>query len=134
MAVHNLFAIKDRGLLRAFLHLNKKNKPWKEVMPDKFKCFAGNYHGHTTCKDFFRFETAPLTRYPHVQLKLAPPPKRDGANTSVSFLNSRDYSKRLIGNAFSVPVIAKLLEPLQPLFKQREYQKYWTYKFHALPA
>jgi hypothetical protein len=43
-------------------------------------------------------------------------------------MNCEDYAKRLVGNAFSVPVVQDLLRPLQTLFVSRKYAGY-DYEF-----
>jgi hypothetical protein len=45
-----------------------------------------------------------------------------------SYFAEDGYAKHLIGNAFSVPVVAIFLRPLKDLFGVREYTGY-TYEF-----
>ncbi len=48
------------------------------------------------------------------------------------FFNKEEYAKRLIGNAFSVPVIDILLRELQSKFERRVYMNY-AYEFAWKP-
>mmetsp|Transcript_22249 Transcript_22249/g.34247 ORF Transcript_22249/g.34247 Transcript_22249/m.34247 type:complete len:599 (-) Transcript_22249:360-2156(-) len=46
----------------------------------------------------------------------------------ISHFNKEDYSKHLLGNTFSIPVVEHLLKPLSEVFASREYDRY-DYKY-----
>jgi hypothetical protein len=84
---------------------------WKEDLPQKYHIFGGLP---------VQFDSSNMCVYAKLQ-----PPK---VNTSSVFLEEQQYGKRLIGNAFSVPVVEILLRPLQTKFLKREYSDY-TYNY-----
>jgi hypothetical protein len=46
------------------------------------------------------------------------------------FFNAEEYSKRLLGNSISIPIVEHLLQNLQPLFESTEYDGYdYHYKW-----
>lgn len=98
------------------------DQPWKERLPEMYHNFAGNYHA-LRCKNPYRFEVN-KDDPPFIYAKMAPP----DASKDPPFFNVDGYAKHLIGMAYSVPVVELLLEPLQQIFKIKEY-KTFTYKY-----
>lgn len=84
---------------------------WKESLPQKYHLFGG----------------LPVRFYSsdYVLCAKLRPPK---VNTVNDFFEQEQYGKRLIGNAFSVPVVEILLRQLQTKFSKREYKDY-TYNY-----
>jgi hypothetical protein len=82
---------------------------WKKRLPEKYHIFGG-----LPVRFYYCSTIGALC--PKLQ-----PPK---VNTSAAFYNQEQYGKRLIGNAFSVPVLEILLRPLQTKFLLRQYQEY----------
>jgi hypothetical protein len=49
-----------------------------------------------------------------------------------SFFNAEDYSKRLLGNSFSIPVVEYLLTRLSEVFATREYEGFdYNYRWET---
>eukprot|EP00549_Striatella_unipunctata_P019087 CAMPEP_0118687202 /NCGR_PEP_ID=MMETSP0800-20121206/8248_1 /TAXON_ID=210618 ORGANISM="Striatella unipunctata, Strain CCMP2910" /NCGR_SAMPLE_ID=MMETSP0800 /ASSEMBLY_ACC=CAM_ASM_000638 /LENGTH=670 /DNA_ID=CAMNT_0006584353 /DNA_START=25 /DNA_END=2034 /DNA_ORIENTATION=- len=87
---------------------------WKqdeEVMRKYYKAFSG-----------LRFFINPSPNPPFIEVAL-PLPNQKERTTSLVY-NCDEYSKRVIGNSFSVPVMCHLLRPLQELFQERSYKGY----------
>lgn len=84
---------------------------WKNGLPEKYHIFGGLP---------VRFYSSDYS----IRAKLQPP----RVNTVNDFYDHEQYGKRLIGNAFSVPVVEILLRELQNKFPKREYNDYsYTY-------
>jgi hypothetical protein len=90
---------------------------WNTQLPQNYHHFAGLPHSFSP-KD--------------MSLQLAPPTIEGESQ----FFDEEMYGKHLIGNAYSVPVVASLLKPLQkifvcgPKYKGIEYQYYWVSSYN----
>lgn len=84
---------------------------WKEALHQKYHLFGGLP---------VRFYFSDFT----ICAKLRPPK----VNSVDDFFNQEQYGKRLIGNAFSVPVVEILLRELRTKFSTREYKEF-TYTY-----
>ena len=84
---------------------------WRKGLPEKYHLFGGLP---------VRFYSSDYTICAKFQ-----PPK---VNTVDDFFNAEQYGKRLLGNAFSVPVVEVLLRQLQTKFSKREYKDF-TYNY-----
>ena len=91
--------------------LAKYDTYWKKGLPEKYHNFGGLP---------VRFYSSDYT----ICAKLQPPK----VNTVNDFFDHEQYGKRLIGNAFSVPVVEILMRELQSKFSKREYNDY-TYRY-----
>jgi hypothetical protein len=79
-------------------------KYWKDVLSESYHCFGGKPFKLVGCC----YE---------VELSLFPPARKE-------CYNKTQYAKRLIGNAFSIPVVEILLRELLKKFPKHTYQKY----------
>ena len=118
--------------------LGNPNLYWYCQLPDEYKVFGGNYHGF---REDVRHQAHKFTSRSPVEPMLAPPQTTSKADvgkfgticvvssSSYIFLASiyfcleklvhytqDEYAKRLVGNAFSIPVLEELLKPLQRIF------------------
>lgn len=107
---------------------------WSDMPRMLRKMFAGAYHyipnGY---KIRFAWDEGPVP-----VLMLTPPfggrvdiaVEDEEARKSLApvFLTHEEYAKRLIGNVFSIPVVERLLEPLQSYFARESYDDY-NYKY-----
>lgn len=82
---------------------------WKTGLPEKYHVFGG-------LPEKVKFDSS---NFP-VKAKLQPPI----VNTVNVFYDQEQYAKRLIGNAFSVPVVEILLRELQKKFPTKGYDDY----------
>ena len=91
---------------------------WSETLDPRFHKFQGAFHDVSNPFDFVPVpdpakEFGPLK----VEMRLRP-------YTSNDFLNIDEYSKRLVGNAISVPVLEFCLSELAKVFAKRQYPGY----------
>ena len=98
------------------------------VLDPKYHPFSGGCNGES---NGFRFDLDEETL--ELKLKMAPPKPCNKKNKKTKerpsqYYTAEQYAKRLLGNAFSVPVMEHLLKPLQPFFKTRTYPGY-PYQF-----
>ena len=89
----------------------QSEKYWKEGLPEKYHLFGGLPA---------RFDSYNYQLF----AKLQPPQVK----TVNDFFDQEQYGKRLIGNAFSVPVIEIILRELKTKFPARKYDDY-TYQY-----
>ena len=65
-------------------------------------------------------------------------PRVYSENVDVSqlpYFGEEEYAKRLVGNAWNIPTIVYLLEPLTQIFQRQEYERFgYTYKWETEPA
>lgn len=90
---------------------------WRDRLPLKYHDFAGNYHDVKGPKDSHKFEMT--GEFPYVGLQLF---TREGKNEAC--YNWEEYSKHMIGLAFSVPVVEFLLKPLATVFARKTYPRF----------
>jgi hypothetical protein len=113
-AVRTLFStLTEDGLSKLFI-----GQSWRESLDSKLHHFAGNYHAIPE-GTAYRF-AEPKSGFEEHILKMTPPQ----TGTGPEFFDAQEYSKHLIGLAFSVPVVEHLLGPLRDLFECREYEGY----------
>lgn len=95
---------------------------WKQGLDRRYHRFSGNFHKlDTECHKPYRLEADGC----EISLKLPVPP----TTQQPLFFNKDGYAKHLIGNAFSVPVVTMLLQPLKQLYPTRKYHGY-DYQYH----
>ena len=95
---------------------------WQEALDPKFHHFNGAYHN---LPDAYRVEL----KDGKLALQMSPPGKM------TCFFDASEYAKRLVGNAYSVPVMEYLLKPLQQLFATHEYPPYqYAYEWNVSDA
>ena len=111
--------------------------PWKDDLDEKFHCFSGhppkfiiteNGIAHSMSNP----QSGKSVSGSYVAIIFANRGKCDLTCTfaQLIFFDSEQYSKHLLGNAFSIPVIEHLLEPLACLFEHQEYDGYnYRYKW-----
>lgn len=102
---------------------------WKSPggLDERYHHFSGNYHNLDVGKPPFKFEFN--ASKVEMEMKLAPP--RTLNDTSTTHFNKEEYAKRLIGNAFSIPVVQIFLRFLQPLYSHQEYAQYdYDFSWH----
>ena len=93
---------------------------WSQKLDPKYHRFAGAYHGFP--------ESFHLYRDGDPVVKMSPPV--GGAQMKPTFFDVEGYSKHLVGNAFSVPVVEALLKPLKKVFSHRTYNNFqYTYRW-----
>merc|ERR1740139_1006825 len=134
--VCNLFhALRDDALCHQYEEFNSVTKEkvgefcshWRDKLHPKYHVFGGNYH-QLPCSDPHRFEVS--TDFPYVDLMLSPAVNiiKDEESfittTCPCFFNAENYTKHLIGLAYSVPVVEHLLKPLQKLFSSKTYPRF----------
>ena len=111
------------------------DKDWRDMLPKELHVFAGNFLGPSSRdKTPFQFQAA----FPP-KVSLAPPPSGitvryictnevipacvSLAVLQLTHYNWKEYSMRLIGNAFSVPAVEQVLFRLKELFGPSEEQR-----------
>lgn len=102
------------------LHYPDETRPdslWKNKLDPKYFCFVGEPVRYEEAYD----ETAGM---PFVRILMSPPE----VTMNRDFFNAEDYSKHLLGNSFSIPVVEYLLTRLREVFASREYDGY-DYKY-----
>ena len=77
------------------------------------------YHHFANCD--YRFEPKPHDQHYPYEIRIST--QREQRKESY-FLNCEKYSKRLLGNAWSIPVIEELLKPLKEICVERVYNGY----------
>ena len=110
-------------------------KHWKETLDVNFHHFEGAYHGEPNA---YQVEVkADGDHDLSLSLKMRP----QGCGRKPIFFDSEEYAKRLVGNAYSVPVMEHLLKPLQRMFRTRDYPAFqyeypWeeAHELHPLEA
>jgi len=113
-----------QALFEALLHdglgmISQAQPHWSQKLDQKYHRFAGAYHDLPESYRLFRDGDAVL--------KMSPPA---GSAARPTFFDAEGYSKHLVGNAYSVPVVETLLQPLKKVFVQRSYQNYqYTYQW-----
>ena len=95
---------------------------WRNTLDQKFLCFQGAYNGN---RDSYNLK---MDHEYCLHLEMAPPGKSDATGKPNSLYDCEKYKKRLIGNAFSIPVLEHLLKPLCTLFASKKYRGY-NYKY-----
>lgn len=93
-------------------------------VPQKYHCLSGELvkvENHGWC----------ITSGPKLKAAFAPPTFRDETCASrIKFFNEEAYGKRLFGNAWNLPTVESLLEPLKEIFAEQEYEGYdYLYSF-----
>jgi hypothetical protein len=77
-----------------------------------------------------RFKTKTKLEHPFFQLEISDPLE---GREAYSFYDEEGYSKHLIGNGWTIPVVEHLLEPLRGLFVNdsflQSYDKKYKYEF-----
>eukprot|EP00934_Nitzschia_sp_Nitz4_P000984 Nitzschia sp. Nitz4//scaffold236_size30323//9997//12576//NITZ4_007986-RA/size30323-snap-gene-0.34-mRNA-1//-1//CDS//3329543487//984//frame0 len=113
-------ALLNDGVAMCFERPDTSNGPsacWKDCLDPQYKSFAGDYHRMNGDWKYFEYEYTSdgigLKLTPHLQ-----------SNSQPSYYNAEEYSKRLLGNSFSIPTVEMLLAPLAPLFASRRYSGY----------
>lgn len=119
-------------------------KSWRESLPPELHMFAGNFLGQSYKNDAMPFSFQ-FGLTPKVELAPLPNGKEPASKTPVSicarghsysfatefshagfqltYYNDTEYAMRLIGDAFSVPVVEQLLFRLKELFDPAEEQQ-----------
>jgi len=97
---------------------------WIDDVPEEFHCLSGELmtvENHGLCEE----ETVKL------KAALAPPAfRKEMFSSKMQFFNEEEYGKRLFGNAWNVPTVVSLLEPLKEVFAQQVYEGFdYTYAF-----
>ncbi|KAL7571822.1 hypothetical protein ACA910_002907 [Epithemia clementina (nom. ined.)] len=98
------------------------------VLDEKYHQFSGAYHG---VSNDFRFALSHENKF---MLKLRPPKGAVGM-----YYSADEYAKRLVGNAFSVPVMEHILQSIRPFFATQRYANFqyeyaWADKLRELEA
>ena len=94
----------------------------------RYGAFRGNFHKAPGGQsyDFFT-EKQPAGDFA-IRMRMTPGLTKPGG-TSAGFFDKEEYAKRLIGLAFSVPVVERFLKPLQHIFLRQEYEGYTNAPF-----
>jgi len=112
-AVNELYAQLTQAMMVEF----EAEATWKNKLNKK-------YHHFTSRK----YKFISKTEAPFMEIKMS----TWSTNKNEDFLTCEQYSKRLLGNGWSIPVIEHLLFPLQQIFPKREYADY-NYVFPWAP-
>jgi len=94
------------------------------TVPQEYHCLSGELvtvENHGWC----------ATNGAQLKVAFAPPTFKDKTSASdIQFFNEEAYGKRLFGNAWNVPTVESLLEPLKAIFAEQEYEGYdYPYAF-----
>jgi hypothetical protein len=108
VAVDELFDTLFKDALSKMEITGNENDNWHESLNPKYHHFSGEHFDFTT-------------QQRNIVLRIRPP--RSGNSDSFEMLAAHQYSKRLLGNSFSVPVVEHLLSSLVPLFGSKTYQR-----------
>jgi hypothetical protein len=102
-----LLLVKDlfKNVVDGYSYILKNQPYWKNMIPEKYHKFGGRL-----CK----LIGTHLENAEPVYATLCP-------SEGEPYYNEQEYGKRLIGNAFSIPVVEVLLRELQGIFPQATY-------------
>jgi hypothetical protein len=120
------YSIGDRERMLGF-PLDYVKAPMEKLFITLEKCFSEkDWTLHDDClaltEDFsgrkFRFSEGNLSKHPFFEVKLGAPPVSD---KTTYFFNCEGYSKHLLGNSFSIPVVEYLLHNLRDIYDTKVY-------------
>lgn len=104
-----------RELLEALGARSLKHNTWQNALDEKYWDFSG--------AKYFKYSVAGIKSDAEVIMQMAPQTPE-----VANHLTEEECGKRLIGNAFSVPVVEHLLRPLTKLFAHRYYYGYNSHR------
>lgn len=95
----------------------EQDATWRGTLNDKYKHFANQ-----------DFKYGMITSPPFFEVKMSPPT----IGHLPEFFTSEGYSKHLLGNSFSIPVLGHLLQPLQKVFQKKQYKGFrYQFQWHT---
>jgi hypothetical protein len=131
------FSIGDRERMLG-LPIGYVEAPVEKLFATLEKCFSEkDWTLHDDClaltADFsgqkFRFSAGHLRKHPFFEVKLGAPPVSD---KTTYFFNSDGYSKHLLGNSFSIPVVEYLLHNLREIYDTKVYSYHYRQHLYCI--